>query len=133
MINEKDMALINRKKKVEEKAAVEKTSAASVALEQSKVVSARSNRTILKPLITEKSAVAQSLNKYSFIVAKRATKTDIKKAVKEIYGVEPSAVNIANFDGKSQRRGASTGRRQDYKKAVVTLPKGKTIAVHEGV
>lgn len=88
---------------------------------------------IKKPLITEKSAVAQSLNKYSFVVNSRATKADVKRAVKEMYKVEPIAVNIVNVEGKATRRGAVTGRRGDYKKAVVTLPEGKTIAIHEGV
>jgi ribosomal protein L23 len=40
---------------------------------------------------------------------------------------------MVNVEGKATRRGATTGRRGDYKKALVTLPKGKTIAIHEGV
>lgn len=88
---------------------------------------------IKKPHITEKSAVSQSLNKYTFVVDSRATKTDVKRAIKEMYNVEPVAINMVNVEGKATRRGATTGRRGDYKKALITLPKGKTIAIHEGV
>jgi len=92
-----------------------------------------SNRVIVRPLITEKAAVAQSLNKYSFIVNRRATKTEIKRAVKEIYGIVPTDVNISNIEGKRKFSGRVSGRRQDYKKAMVTLPKGQSITIHEGV
>jgi large subunit ribosomal protein L23 len=92
-----------------------------------------SQRVIVKPLITEKAAVAQSLNKYSFIVNRRATKTEIKRAVKEIYGILPTGVNISNIEGKRKFSGRVSGRRQDYKKAMVTLPKGQSITIHEGV
>ncbi|MBU0546041.1 50S ribosomal protein L23 [Patescibacteria group bacterium] len=90
-------------------------------------------RILLRPLVTEKSAIAQSLNKYSFVVAKYANKNQVKQAVQELYGVKPLFVNMANIDGRRVRFGRSMGRRSDYKKAVVTLPKGKSIIIHEGV
>jgi large subunit ribosomal protein L23 len=91
------------------------------------------HRVLLRPLVTEKSAVAESMNKYSFIVAKWATKTQIKKAVADIYKVVPCGINMANVDGKRVRFGRNQGRRSDYKKAIVSLPHGKTIDIHTGV
>lgn len=85
------------------------------------------------PLVTEKSAVMGSLNKYSFIVDSRVNKINIKQAIKELYGVTPTDVRTINVAGKEKKHGRSTGRRSDYKKAIVTLPKGKTITIHEGV
>lgn len=90
-------------------------------------------RILVKPLVTEKSAVAESINKYSFVVAKSASKNQIKKAVSEIYGVKPVAVNVVNVEGRRLRFGRSAGRRSDFKKAIVTLPQGKTIDIHTGV
>ncbi len=132
------MGLINRKKKIKEEekkvdTPIETTAVKSNQAESSKKGSIISNRLILKPLITEKAAIAQSLNKYSFIVIKDASKVQIKKAIKEIYGIEPKTVNLINMEGKKRRFGRSTGRRSDYKKAVVTLPSGKSITIHEGV
>jgi len=91
------------------------------------------DKILVRPLITEKSAVAQGLNKYSFIVRRDSTKGQIKKAILEVYGVNPKSVNMINVSGRWVRFGRSFGRRSDYKKAVVTLPAGKSIAVHEGV
>ncbi len=97
------------------------------------VVHGESYRILIRPLVTEKSAVMQSSNKYYFIVAPSANKTQIKQAVKELYGVEPLAVNVMNISGRRIRFGRSAGRRSDYKKAAVTLPAGKSITIHEGV
>lgn len=88
---------------------------------------------LLRALVTEKSAVKQSENKYSFVVANDANKAVIRKAVLEVYGVKPVKVNVINMQGKAMRFGNHSGKRSDFKKAIVTLPKGKTIVVHEGV
>ncbi len=88
---------------------------------------------LVKPLVTEKSAIAEHGNKYSFVVAKSANKNQIKTAIEEIYGVKPANVNVANIEGRRVRFGRSMGRRNDYKKAIVTLPEGKTIDIHTGV
>lgn len=90
-------------------------------------------KVLVKPLVTEKSAVAESANKYSFVVAMWANKLQVKRAVEDIYGVKPVSVNIINVDGRRVRFGRTFGRRSDYKKAVVTLPEGKTIDIHTGV
>lgn len=88
---------------------------------------------LVKPLVTEKSAVAESMNKYSFVVMAGASKFQIKKAVEDVYGVKPIIVNIINVEGRRVRFGRTQGRRSDFKKAVVTLPKGKIIDIHVGV
>ena len=91
------------------------------------------NSILLRALVTEKSAVKQSENKYSFVVAKNANKAVIKKAIEEVYKIKPLSVNIINVQGKAMRFGKHSGKRSDFKKAIVTLPKGKTIVIHEGV
>jgi large subunit ribosomal protein L23 len=91
------------------------------------------HRILLRPLVTEKSAIAESENKYSFVVARWANKNQVMQAVKDVYRIEPESVNIMNIDGRQVRFGRNMGRRSDYKKAIVTLPKGKTIDIHTGV
>ena len=87
---------------------------------------------IKKPVITEKmTAISEKLNRYAFIVDKRANKLQIKKAVEELYDVKVVAVNTMNYEGKTKSRytksGVITGKTSDTKKAVVTLAEGETI------
>jgi large subunit ribosomal protein L23 len=87
---------------------------------------------LFSPVVTEKmSAQAESLNRYGFIVDKKANKVQIKKAVQEMYGVTVVDVNTLNYLGKAKsrytKRGYVSGRANCYKKAVVTLKKGETI------
>jgi len=90
-------------------------------------------RVLVRPVVSEKSTHAVAQGKYTFVVVKGATKVDVKNEVRALYGVEPTGVHVMNFDGKRVRFGRRQGRRSDWKKAIVTLPKGKTISVHEGV
>lgn len=76
---------------------------------------------IVKPVLTEKSYDGIPNKDYTFIVMKKATKTEIKIAVEKIFGVKVERVNIANYDGKIKRMGRSEGRRPAYKKAFVKL------------
>ena len=87
---------------------------------------------IKKPVITEKmTAISEKLNKFAFIVDKRANKLQIKDAVEKLYDVKVVAVNTMNYDGKRQARspkaGVITGRTASFKKAIVTLKEGDTI------
>src|SRR3989339_80207 len=91
------------------------------------------NNVLVRALVTEKSAIKQSENKYSFIVVNNANKAVIRKAVEEVYGIKPIRVNVINVQGKAMRFGKHSGKRSDFKKAIVSLPKGKTIVIHEGV
>ncbi len=88
---------------------------------------------LISPLITEKAAISESINKYCFKVAKWATKNQIKQAVKELYDILPIKVHVINVEGKKISTRRSSGKRSDYKKAMVTLPLGKTIDIHKGV
>jgi len=74
-----------------------------------------------------------ALNKYVFAVAKNTNKIEVAKAIKEIYGIKPVGVNVIRMSGKKARYGRISGRRKDWKKAIITLPKGETIKVYEGV
>ena len=76
---------------------------------------------IVSPVLTEKSYDGIQAKKYTFKVAKNATKTQIKTAVEDIFGVKVSKVNTVNVDGKKKRMGRSEGYTSDYKKAVVFL------------
>ncbi|MCK9452612.1 MAG: 50S ribosomal protein L23 [Bacteroidales bacterium] len=87
---------------------------------------------IQKPVITEKmTAQGEKLNRYGFIVDRRANKLQIKKAVEELYGVEVAAVNTMNYEGKRKSRftktGVIAGKMNAFKKAVVTIAEGETI------
>jgi len=82
---------------------------------------------ILKPVISEKTYGLLDVNKYTFVVDKRANKTEIKIAIEEIFDVKVLNVNTMNQAGKRKRRGYSIGKRPDIKKAIVTLADGDTI------
>ena len=84
---------------------------------------------IIETLITEKSSLGQSHGKYSFIVRKDASKIDIKKAVKELYGVEARSVNIIIAPKKTRilKNKYVWAKRPVIKKAIVTLKGKKTI------
>lgn len=90
-------------------------------------------RVLTKPLVTEKATNLGGQNKYVFIVDIKANKIEVAKAISEVYGVKPSSVNIVKMKGKQVSRGRIIGRRKDFKKAIVTLKKGETIQVYEGV
>lgn len=84
---------------------------------------------IKKPWVTERSADLSKLGQYVFIVKNEATKPEIKKAVKEIYKVDPVAVNIINRPAKRKGMGMRKGVQSGYKKAIVTLKKGQKIDI----
>lgn len=97
-----------------------------------KVVSGVRN-VVINPLITEKSARLASEDKYIFAVDPRSNQIEIKSAISNMYGIIPVKVNVLNVKGKKVRFGRRKGKRKDWKKAIVTLPKGKKIDVYEGV
>ena len=77
---------------------------------------------IIRPVLTEKSYDMIGEKTYTFIVDKRANKTEVKEAVEAVFpGVEVAKVNVVNRTGKMKRQGLSTGRRPSTKKAYVTL------------
>ncbi|MCB2219117.1 MAG: 50S ribosomal protein L23 [Bacteroidetes bacterium] len=93
---------------------------------------------IVKPVITEKmTGLGEKLNRYGFIVHKKANKIQIKKAVEDFYGVHVVAVNTMNYSGKEKSRftkaGVIAGRTNAFKKAIVTLAEGETIDFYSNI
>lgn len=86
-----------------------------------------------KPLVTEKATHLGESNKYVFEVAPDANKIEIKKAIFDVYGKNPLAVNIIKIKGKKIRYGKTSGKRKNRKKAIVTLRPGEMIKIYEGV
>ena len=93
---------------------------------------------LLKPIITEKlTEQEESLNRYGFIVEKRANKLEIKNAVEDLYGVAVSSVNTMRYGGKTKSRitksGVISGRSNAFKKAIVTLVDGDKIDFYSNI
>jgi large subunit ribosomal protein L23 len=76
---------------------------------------------ILRPYITEKTNMEAAFGKYTFIVATKATKTEIKLAVEKLFSVKVLKVNTINYDGKVKRMGVHVGPRANWKKAIVKI------------
>ena len=91
-----------------------------------------------KPIITEKlTEQGEDLNRYGFIVDRKANKLQIRSAVEEMYGVTVESVNTMRYRGKSRMRYTKTGivrgKEQNFKKAVVTLSEGDTIDFYSNI
>ncbi len=76
---------------------------------------------LLAPVISEKSYGLLEENKYTFVVAPHANKTEIKVAVEKVFGVRVISVNTLNRNGKRKRTRTGYGKRKDTKRAIVTL------------
>ncbi len=89
---------------------------------------------IKRPVITENSMDQMADRKYTFEVAKEANKIEIKNAVEEIFGVKVEKVTTMRMLGKIKRMGANSGKRPDWKKAIVKLTEeSKTIEFFDGL
>ncbi|CDA72054.1 50S ribosomal protein L23 [Ruminococcus sp. CAG:579] len=88
---------------------------------------------ILKPIITEDSMERLENGKYTFKVAKDATKVEIAKAVETLFDVKVAKVNTISVKGKAKRMGRFVGYRPDWKKAIVTVEGDKTIEFFDGM
>lgn len=88
---------------------------------------------IIKPVVTEKSMDLLADNKYTFIVDKKANKTEIKSAIEHIFKVDVEKVYTMNIKGKPKRMGRFEGKRPDRKKAIVALKAGQKIRLFEGM
>ena len=82
---------------------------------------------IIRPLLTEKSTFLQRYNKFTFEVARDATKIEIQKAIESLGRCEVDKVNTINVKGKVRRTRRGTGRTADWKKAIVTLKDGESL------
>ncbi|MBQ7793858.1 MAG: 50S ribosomal protein L23 [Clostridia bacterium] len=93
---------------------------------------------IRRPIISERRMEAvydkagNEIKKYTFEVALKANKVEIKKAVEEVFGVKVAAVNTMRVNGKEKRMGRYVGKTPDWKKAIITLAAdSKTIEFFE--
>ena len=86
--------------------------------------------TIIKPVVTEKATALSTKLKYAFWVNRKATKIDVKRAVKEAYGADVSSVRIMNTPAKTRiARRMIVDKRPAMRKAIVTLRGGKKLDV----
>lgn len=82
-----------------------------------------------RPIVTEKATILLEDNKYTFEVAPKATKPEIKAAVEELFDVKVVKINTHNPPKKQRRVGRFIGHRPQYKRAVVTLAPGDSITL----
>ncbi len=87
----------------------------------------RGTLVLLRPIITEKSMTETNGGRYTFEVVRDADKREIAAAVNEAFKVDVIAVNTSTVKGKTRRLGKRSGKRSDWKKAVVTLAEGQRI------
>jgi large subunit ribosomal protein L23 len=87
---------------------------------------------LLAPVISEKSYALLDENKYTFVVAPHANKTQIKIAVEQVFGVKVTSVNTLNREGKTVRSRTGIGRRASTKRAIVTVASGDRIDIFGG-
>ena len=88
---------------------------------------------LLAPVISEKSYGLLEENKYTFLVAPDANKTQTKIAVEKVFGVKVLSVNTINRQGKRKRTRSGFGKRKDTKRAIVTLSaESKAIEIFGG-
>ena len=90
-------------------------------------------KTIINPIVTEKSSLGAEYNQVTFQVKKVSTKKEIKLAIENIFQVKVKKVNTTIVKGKLKSFRGSLGKRSDYKKAFVTLEEGQTIDINAGV
>ena len=92
----------------------------------------RARDIIIKPVITEKSAIlTDENNTVTFVVAKNANKTEIKLAIQELFDVKVAKVTTININPKKTRMGMHSGFKSGYKKAMVKLADGHSIDIFE--
>ncbi len=88
---------------------------------------------IRKPLVTEKTTIMREGNQYLFAVDPRANKIEIERAVEKLFKVKVLNVRTLNVLGKKKRYGRLMGKKQDWKKAIVTLAPGSSIEIFDKV
>jgi large subunit ribosomal protein L23 len=88
---------------------------------------------VVRPIITQKSSLLKdSGNQYVFEVQRDANKIEIKKAVEKLFKVKVVSVHTSNIEGKKKKVGKSSGKRSDWKKAIVKLNPKDKITIFEG-
>jgi large subunit ribosomal protein L23 len=89
---------------------------------------------ILKPILTEKlTELRETQRKVGILVRSDANKVEIKKAAEQTLKVKIEKVNVLNVMGKTRRIGRLSGKKPDWKKAIVTMKSGEKLEIFEGV
>ena len=93
---------------------------------------------LIKPIVTEKlTTQTEDLNRYGFVVHKKANKLQIKEAVEKSYNVSVVSVNTMRYGGKRTTRytrsGLLSGKTKSYKKAIITLAEGEVIDFYSNI
>ncbi len=91
------------------------------------------SQVIIRPVVSEKSYVLASADKYTFRVHPDAHKTQIRQAVEELFDVTVVEVRTMSVKSKPKRRGYTSGRTRSWKKAVVQVKAGQTIPIFQGL
>ncbi|HWV86880.1 MAG TPA: 50S ribosomal protein L23 [Capillimicrobium sp.] len=88
---------------------------------------------IIRPVVSEKSYVLASVDKYTFRVHPNAHKTQIRQAIEELFDVKVVGVHTMSVKSKPKRRGYTSGKTRSWKKAVVQVRPGDTIPIFQGL
>jgi large subunit ribosomal protein L23 len=88
---------------------------------------------IIRPVVSEKSFVLAELGKYTFRVHDKAHKTQIRQAIEQLFDVKVVDVRTVSVKSKPKRRGYTSGRTRQWKKAIVQVGEGDTIPIFQGL
>ena len=88
---------------------------------------------IIRPVVSEKSYVLAAAGRYTFRIHADAHKTQVRQAVEALFGVHVVAVRTMSVKSKPKRRGISRGRTRTWKKAIVQIRAGESIAIFAGL
>jgi large subunit ribosomal protein L23 len=91
------------------------------------------SQVIIRPVVSEKSYVLSAANRFTFRVHAEAHKTQIRQAVEALFDVHVVDVRTLSVKSKPKRRGVSRGRTRTWKKAIVQVRAGETIAIFQGL
>jgi large subunit ribosomal protein L23 len=91
------------------------------------------SQVIIRPVVSEKSFVLAEAGKYTFRVHDKAHKTQIRQAIEELFEVHVIDVRTASVKSKPKRRGQTSGRTRQWKKAIVQVREGDTIPIFSGL
>ncbi|MFH1657112.1 MAG: 50S ribosomal protein L23 [bacterium] len=114
---------------VEPKKTTAKTKKSVASVKTEKKIGVEAYRILKAPHISEKATDLNQKDQYVFKVLPRAKKTEIKKVIENLYGVNVTGVKIIKVPAKKKRRGKNIGIKKGYKKAIVRIKKGEKIEI----
>src|SRR5581483_10692174 len=91
------------------------------------------SQVIIRPVVSEKSFVLAELGKYTFRVHEKAHKTQIRQAIEQLFDVKVVDVRTVSVKSKPKRRGYTSGRTRQWKKAIVQVREGDSIPIFQGL